>query len=72
MRFIEERLGVPMVVRYGDAPNGVGLDPEQPIVLRLDGVSARSALEQTLEQAGAFDPATWQVRRGFIEAALKG
>lgn len=67
--FLTDRLNLNIIARYSDDKNadGLGIDPDTPVTLRLKDVPALTVLELVLEQVGAHEPATWQMRRGFVE-----
>ncbi|MEL6796212.1 MAG: hypothetical protein AAFO89_05255 [Planctomycetota bacterium] len=74
MRFLEDFTGAQLDVRYIDDRTGAGLDPESPISLDVQNISALRLLELVLDQAGrdSFEGATWQLTSwGAIEAGLK-
>jgi hypothetical protein len=74
VRYITELTGADLEVLYIDSRNPEGLDPERPITLDVQNVSALRLLELTLEQAArdSFEGATWQFTPwGSIEAGLK-
>lgn len=68
-RFLADRLELNIIARYSDDRNadGLGIDPETPVSLSLEGAPALTVLELVLEQVGAHEPATWQMRHGFVE-----
>ena len=68
---LSDALALPIIGRYSDDRVGHGIDPEAPITLRLEGVSALVVLEMILEQAAEYEPITWQLRRGFVEVGTK-
>ena len=47
-----------------------GLDPEAPITLSTTGV-ALDVIERMLEQCSNGEPATWQLRKGYVEYGTK-
>ncbi|MEO1715506.1 MAG: hypothetical protein AAFR76_00215 [Planctomycetota bacterium] len=74
MRFLEDFTGAQLDIRYIDDRTGAGLDPESPISLDVQNISALRLLELVLDQAGrdSFEGATWQLTSwGAIEAGLK-
>ncbi len=74
MRFIEDFTGAQLDVRYIDDRTAAGLDPETPISLDVQNISALRLLELVLDQAArdSFEGATWQLTSwGAIEAGLK-
>ncbi|MEL6497315.1 MAG: hypothetical protein AAF937_11460 [Planctomycetota bacterium] len=74
MRFLEDFTGAQLDVRYINDRTGSGLDPESPISLDVQNISALRLLELVLDQAGrdSFEGATWQLTSwGAIEAGLK-
>ena len=72
MQFIENEIGVKMISRFSDDPNAQGgMEPDEPISLSLTNMPALTVLEMVLEQAGSYDPCTWQLREGFIEVGTK-
>jgi uncharacterized membrane protein YgcG len=73
MKYLETVLGVNLVVRYNDDRNadGSGLDPEAPITLNVENMPAMTVIEMMISQQGDGDPATWQLRDGYIEVGTK-
>ena len=71
IKYIEDRLDVPIRGRYSDDKVGTGMDPDEPITLKVDSQPAINVLEMVLEQASSFEPCTWQIREGFIEVGTK-
>ena len=64
-------LDIPIVGRYSDDKTGHGLDPETPITLDVVQQPALAVLELILDQCEDLEPATWQLRRGFVEIGTK-
>lgn len=71
IQFISDTLGIPIVGRYTSDRSGSGLDPDAPITLSVSDRPVLTVLELVLDQAATFDPATWQLRDGFVEVGTK-
>ncbi len=74
MRFIEDFTGAQLDIIYMDDRTPEGLDPETPVSLDVQNISALRLLELVLDQAGrdSFEGASWQLTSwGSIEAGLK-
>lgn len=71
LRFLRTSMNVPIVGRYANDRIGVGLDPDARVTLEVTDIRAVDALEMMLDQAADLEPATWQLRRGFIEIGTK-
>lgn len=72
LNYIQEILQAQMLVRWQSDKNPTGMDPAELITLKLQRVSALTALESVLEQLSTEDSCTWQLRRGFLEVGTKG
>ena len=69
--YVQQQLGVPLIVRYAGEGGADGIDPEMEISLAMEGAAALSVVERMLEMCGTDSPCTWQIREGFIEAGTK-
>ena len=69
--FIKDRINAPIIGRYSDDQTGTGMDPDEPITVKVDSQPVITVLEMVLEQASSFEPCTWQIRDGFIEVGTK-
>ncbi len=69
--YLQKLVGCELLVRWADA-NGAsdGFDPEAPITLSLERISALAALERMIQQAST-EPSTWQLRDGYVEVGPK-
>jgi hypothetical protein len=64
-------LGIDITARYSDDRTGEGLDPEAPITMNVVNRPAITVLEMLIEQAAGDEPATWQLREGYVEIGTK-
>ncbi len=69
--YLGTTLGINLVARYSDDAIGHGIDPQTPITLSADGMSAIEVLELVLEQCAAVETCTWQLRDSFLELGTK-
>lgn len=71
---IETAAGVPIQGRWrreGHPLAALGLDPSTPVSLRVKNQPALLVLERVLAEASEFEPATWQLRKGYVEVGTK-
>lgn len=71
LAYIQDVLQVQMIARWQSDKNSTGMDPQELVSLKLQRVSALTALEAVLEQLSTEDSCTWQLRRGFLEVGTK-
>lgn len=71
LAYIQDVLHVQMLIRWQSDKNPTGMDPAEPISLKLQRVAALTALEGVLEQLSTEESCTWQLRRGFLEVGTK-
>ncbi|MCP3903216.1 MAG: hypothetical protein GY715_06220 [Planctomycetes bacterium] len=69
--YLRTVLDINLIVRYQDDAVGYGIDPATPITLQVKRLPAVTVLELVLEQCSVHEPATWQLRKGFIEVGTK-
>ena len=71
INYLQTALGINLVGRYNDDRTGIGLDPEAPVTLNAVNQPAITVLEMVLDQASGDEPATWQLRDGYVEVGTK-
>src|SRR5262245_23501907 len=71
INYLQTVLGINIVARYNDDKTGMGLDPEAKINLNATDRPALTVLEMILDQAAEDQPATWQLRDGYVEISTK-
>ena len=69
--YLGTTLGINLIVRYRDDTIGHGIDPQTPITVSADDMSAIEVLELVLEQCAAVEACTWQLRDSSLEVGTK-
>jgi hypothetical protein len=69
--YVQQQMGVPLIVRYEGEGGSEGVDPELEVSLSLENAPALTVLERMLEICGVDSACTWQIREGFVEAGPK-
>jgi hypothetical protein len=71
IEYVANALGISLVGRYSTDKAGIGIDPELEITLKAEGKPALVVLEMILDQCGADEPCTWQIRNSYVEVGTK-
>jgi hypothetical protein len=69
--YVQQEMGVPLVVRYSGEGASDGIDPEFEVSLQMEGATAMNVIERLLDIVATDEPCTWQIRDGFVEAGTK-